>query len=428
MLDVIVIGAGAAGLSAARTLKDGKLSFTILEAQNRIGGRVYTLTPNPGDEPVELGAEFLHGLPSEVQEFVELEELQMRDGQGLLFTSEGKLIEDFDFFGRVSPLVKRLQEFKQKDLSFSEFVKTRCADIDPFTQNLCTQYIESYHASDVTRISVQALARIEKESEENKAVEEARHVRGGLQILIHRLADSIQDRIQLNQVVKKIDYKTEKVLVHLEAGKIIEARAALVTVPLGVLQAPVGQEGAIEFDPPLPDSKKQALSQLFSGPAVRIVYQFSKPFWEELQLSKWAVLWDCAPEAKIFAWWNRGNLLTGWYGGVQSQEFKDYSQKDFRTFGVKTLARIFKLPESEIDRLLLNIFYHNWMADPFARGAYSSILVGGIEAYQNLANPIENRLFFAGEAMEFGGYSGTVNGAVLSGIRAGKAVLNHLKK
>lgn len=430
MWDVIIIGAGVAGLNAARILCQNNQKVLVLEARSRVGGRIWTLDRSVRGEAVELGAEFVHGVPKEVTELLDPKtDLYQKEGEYLVARA-GRLDVEDDYYDRIQTVLKRLSSTIQVDRSFAEFVSRECPDALPKVVELTKNYIEGYHASDVTQISARALATIEKESLETNAVSGALFFRGGQQILVNRLMASMQATLLLGQVVRKINWSPGEVSVHSSSfdgdlkPSVYKGRAVLVTVPLGVLKSTQLEVGAIQFQPELPSWKQEAISLLSMGKAVRITYQFKTPFWEHLNsVPKIAMIFDTARETSLRVWWPRGNLLTGWIGGPQSQVWTDFSERARRFVGVQTISRIFGLPVEHLDSLLETSYAHDWSSDPFSKGVYSYVRVNGFLAPNHLAEPVESTMFFAGEATQWGGYTGTVNGAFLSGQRAAYQIL-----
>jgi monoamine oxidase len=431
LLDSIVIGAGAAGLNAARILHKAGRKVLVLEARSRIGGRIQTLQQASGGEPIELGAEFVHGLPPETQALIDQRtELMERDGEYLIARG-GPPQAEADYFEKLRSVLDRLDPHLTNDMSFLEFTEKLKPSPSAESVAMATQYVEGYHAADARQVSAQVLAQIETESQEENAVAGAFFMREGNHILVDRLAASIQSARQtilLEQRVEKIEWRPGHVSVHAidlqGQTRIFHARTAIITIPVGVLQAAQGELGAVRFEPELPRHKQDAIHKLGMGRAIRVTFQFQEPFWETLpNLPQWAMLFDVSLHARLRTWWPRGNLLTGWIGGPKAEGWGDLAAQDLRELGVASISRIFGVPREKVDSLLLDAFSHDWTADPFSRGVYNFVKVGGLNAQQLLARAEGATLFFAGEATHPGGYSGTVNGALISGARAAQEIL-----
>ena len=183
------------------------------------------------------------------------------------------------------------------------------------------------------------------------------------------------------------------------------------TVPLGVLQA-----GAIQFDPE-PRAILKAAAALRFGQVYRVTLRFQNSFWEEDERLKRAGFL-ISQDKRFFAWWTMHPLiapmLTGWMAGSAADQFRSSSRSRIASEALQSLARILngKIPRPEA------IYFHNWRTDPFFRGAYSYVPVNGLPARELLAKPVDDTLFFAGEATNLEGHGSTVHGAIASGRRA----------
>ncbi len=213
----------------------------------------------------------------------------------------------------------------------------------------------------------------------------------------------------------------------------IRARHALVTVPIGVLRAPAGVPGAIAFDPD-PPALRRALSGLAMGDVVRLVLRFRDPFWREAPLvARSARSGDAEPNffhffgAPFPTWWTcapvEAAVLTAWAGGPAASTLRSLPRTRIVRTAIETFAAGIGVPARRVARKLLDWDLHDWTADPHSRGAYSYALVGGATAGRRLMRPIEDTLFFAGEAVGKGD-SGTVPAAVASGERAARLILH----
>ena len=210
----------------------------------------------------------------------------------------------------------------------------------------------------------------------------------------------------------------------------LEARQAVVTLPLGVLQAKFPGSGAVIFDPPLRE-KEDALGKLAMGPVVRLVLQFDSTFWENSSLMGNGALRDLHflfTRNPVFpTFWTtmplRLPLLVAWCAGSGAAAKARWSQPELEQEALRSLSRALRLPEPALTRHFVRSYFHDWQADPFSWGAYSYVLAGGMGAQSSLATPLFGRLFFAGEATQSDGHHATVHGAFHSGIRAASEAL-----
>src|SRR5205823_394044 len=170
------------------------------------------------------------------------------------------------------------------------------------------------------------------------------------------------------------------------------------------------------------------------GQAIRITLALRRDFWaEQQQLSQAAFIHSDDPF--LPTWWtsldsaaslltaDSSKALTGWAGGPKAESLSRLSDAELADRAIQSLARILSVKREAIEARLVRWYVHNWSKDQFARGAYSYARVGGLEARRLLAAPLENTLYFAGEAADTYGYSGTVHGALASGHRTARLIL-----
>jgi monoamine oxidase len=209
------------------------------------------------------------------------------------------------------------------------------------------------------------------------------------------------------------------------SARTIEGGRALLTVPLGVLQQPAEAPGAIGFEPKL-GAKAKAIEGLAMGDVVRLTLQFHSRFWPVENFG-----FIHAEEAALPTWWSdkRGLLLTGWVGGPKATRLSREGPEAILTSALHALSSLFHTEPERLKDLLVASFTHDWLADPFARGAYSYTPVRMGEMPARLGAPVADTLFFAGEATDTKGEQGTVHGAIASGQRAANEILqNALRK
>jgi monoamine oxidase len=430
--NVVVVGAGVAGLAAGRALRDAGVPFTILEARARIGGRVMTTHPRGLLVPVELGAEFTHGEAEEVMHIAAQKGLRVADIAGRRFrAASGSLKVLDDFWERLDRVMRRLDEEREPDRTFAEAL-ARNASIAPDDRALALQYVEGFHAAHPRIISERALA---EGGSPRGDVRERRigRVLDGYDSIVRALADGIGGRIRLRAVVKTIEWRPGAVTVRLANGGRVQGSAVIVTVPIGVLAAPQGERGAIVFDPPLP-AKESAIASLAMGGVMRIGLRFDEPFWMskpfaadagDERLDTLSFLHGTS-DAAFPVWWTtypvRSPLLIGWCGGPQSFRLSGRPKGELEREALRSLADLLPVTVGRLRKHLVSSHTHDWIADPFSRGAYSYARVGGDDASKRLARPVDHTVFFAGEGADPEGRSGTVHGAIATGTRAAELI------
>jgi monoamine oxidase len=420
MKSVLVIGAGLAGLAAARRLANAGLHVTIVEARNRIGGRVHTVRDRRFSIPVELGAEFVHGKPKEIWDIIQQENILAGSIEGDNWCSENhELKRCNDFWPRWQKVAHQLKRAKSyPDRSFSEFIAT--IDADSETKKCAFEFVEGFNAARSDLVSVQYLANAQ-EAADRISGDTPFRVFAGLDSIAESLSrfDSTDVDIHLNTPIHEIEWRAG----YVRAGG-FEAEMAVVTLPLGVLQS-----GSVEFRPPV-KKNEAAAGSLIMGQVVKIILCFHSAFWEERAITK--VSFIHARGERFPTWWTTrpiaARVLVGWAGGPPAEELALKGEDFILAAAIESLANTFKIGMRAIERRIRAYYVADWQADPFSMGAYSYIPTGSITSPVVLAEPVANTLFFAGEATDTDGNTGTMHGAIATGYRAADEVLNSLRR
>lgn len=425
--DVIVIGAGVSGLAAARALRERGVRVEVLEARDRIGGRIFTHRDPRAPAPIELGAEFIHGSAPEAMAIVREAGLLAVDIPDDRWEQRGRnRVPSKDFWGRLAHIMGRMSASRDPDRSFHEFLATSPGGRNfARDRTLAREFVENFHAADSLRISERALA--EGGSPHGDAAEQRTgRVLDGYDHVPGWLARKPHDSVHLRTVVKHIEW--EPGAVHVDSSKgSYSAKAAVITLPIGVLQARPGDPGAVSIHPAIP-KHEDALALVTTGPVTRIVMLFREEFWKKGKLAKLSFIQSSDPDVPVF--WTlapqRAPMIVAWAGGRRGAALALVSASERRDRAITAVARVFGLPRAKLGELLVDSWTHNWEDDPFARGAYSYPLVGGAKAGAALARPIRGTLYVAGEATVGEADSGTVHGAIRSGHRAATQLARHL--
>ena len=437
-VDVVVVGAGAAGLAAAEALARAGRTVRVLEARPRIGGRVDTRSLQDWPLPVELGAEFVQGKARTLLARARKAHLSVqRTGQRHLTFRDGKLVDGADALGKALTVVAQLHG----DLPVDEALDAleRAGHLDTGLRPLVRQYVEGYYAADASRASAEAIGELERASRALQGDHVAR-LEGGYAALLEAVRRAVEkrqpDALRLSTVVTEIRWAAGHVLIQARKPTgltlpALQAQAALVTIPLGVLRAPEGATGAIRFAPRVHDVERAAAA-LRQGPLFKLLLRFREDFWSSgtptghhtrLRGLGFAQL----PGAPVPTWWTTAPIdspvLTGWAGGPGAQELSALAPDARRARALLSLEKIFGTPRTRLEALLEDEAQHDWQADPFARGGYAFTPVGGLGAARVLARPVAETLFFAGEHTHLEGQAGTVHGALETGERAAQECL-----
>jgi len=423
--DVVVVGAGAAGLAAARALAERSVRVIVLEGRDHVGGRVMWQSIGSVAVPAELGAEFIHGPAPETSALLREAGLTKvpTGGTAWMWSSDGGLRPaDEDFrSGDIFEGVRSLAEDESVEAYLSRF------EHDPRMRAQAQRarvFVEGFEAADPALASARAIAdelRTGVDSTSSRPVGSyaplfeylaAQCIRGGVDL---RLSTTVE-RIAWEPGAVTIDARGESGI-----ACTLRARCAIITVPVGVLRQR-GDAVPLSFSPPLPAEKQAALHGLEMGHAVRVALAFRTPFWEQVDGGRYRDAGFFQREAGTFnVFWTQMPLrirtIVAWAGGprataldgTSAQERIDRARDEFvAMFGQRDLVG----REYEAGTT------HDWSSDPFACGAYSYVVTGAGGARTALGSPVGETLFFAGEATSTDGQGGTAGGAFETGMRA----------
>lgn len=425
--DAIIVGAGAAGLMAARELVLTGKKVAVIEARERPGGRMHTIHDPAFEMPVELGAEFVHGNLQPSLSLLDKAGIKYYEVGGEMWQNkEGKLQEQDNQVEQYGALKKKFKELKE-DLSVNDFIENYLQEPELEELRLSLRnYVEGYYAANAGRASTFAL-RDELFSHD----EEQYRIEGGYIGLFEWLMEEAKKRgagFYFSQPVQSISWKEDEVEVQTEQ-QTFRSQKILVTVPMGVLKA-----GTIRFSPALPDQMKAA-QHLGFGPVIKIILQFSEPFWKDQSFTQQQDMREMGfvfSQELVPTWWTylpkEVAMLTGWSAGPHARELAGRSNVEILDSALDSLSRIFTMDNAELRHFLKGWHVANWMDDPYSCGAYSFEVVGGEAAKKVLLQPVAQTVFFAGEGLYSGPEIGTVNAALVIGRDMAHQVVASFKK
>lgn len=432
--DVLVIGAGAAGLAAAAELNAAGLSVCVLEARDRVGGRIFTRHEVNLPVPLELGAEFIHGESPATFDWLAKANVGIVDAAHSRWSVEGgKLRQGDEVFDEMNRGLEKLRK-PRKDLPFGEFLRKARGTLSPRAREFARSLVEGFDAADVTRVST--LATLEAWSGASAADAPTFRPLSGYSSLLGALQASLDPKLvqmQLNTVVREVRWRRGSVtLTGTRQGQpfSVSAPQVIVTLPLGVLQLPPQSAGAVQFIPAL-QGKQEAFAGLASGPVTKVVLRFGDAFWEDLDDGRYrnAAFFHSA-HAAFPTFWSmlpvRSPVLVAWAAGPHATRLAAADESEIVRCALDSLESIFGKRANARNRLQA-AYLHDWQADPFACGAYSYVIAGGMSAREQLGAPLQNTLFFAGEATDAAA-GATVGGALSSGKRAAWQAISFLRK
>ena len=409
--DVIVVGAGIAGLSAARELCREGARVTLCEASARFGGRIRTEYLEDWRLPVELGAEFVHGDPSELIGLLHEAGLTLEPVEGEHFEKVDGRLEPARGLNRAQRLLDGADSLLT-DRSALEFATMM--HLDAKTTRWLMQLVEGFHGAAVDRVSARSLAKQSGASETQYRVQE-----GYGALISYLIEDLVSQGVEfaLGQTITHVRAETGGV--ELESRtRSFRAAAVVLALPLSVLRARP-DEGGIVLDPET-TRIREALTRFEMGTVMRVVVRFREPPSVFSELPRGGFLH--APDAPFPTFWSgcdaEQSQLTAWCGGPRATGFPD--ERAVADAVLDSLARVSGNSPEAIERCMLDLHVHDFVNDPHLRGAYPYTVpasAGDPTLELALAPPV----VLAGDYLD-ADVLGTVGASVRSGYRAAEAL------
>jgi monoamine oxidase len=418
---VIVVGAGVAGLAAARSLADRGVEVVVLEARDRIGGRVWT-SDHWADAPVDLGASWIHGAGANP-----ITELAAKAGARTVATSyesstdyrsdghpfDESTSEAFDRWqSRITKALKAFQDEDGADTTVQAAVERalRWPTLPGGDQDLVAHLLNEYeheYAGSAAELSAHYF------DSDAELVGDDVLFPAGFRAIPEFLAAGLS--VRTGQVVRRIERSASAVTVRTDS-ETFGADHVVVTLPLGVLNS-----AAVQFDPALPADKQNAIDSLGMGVFDKCYLRFPEVFWPD---TDWLTYVPASGHyGEWEQWFNLARptgqpILLGFNAGDFGRALEKLGDSEIVAGAMRTLRTVFGpgIPDP-VDHQITR-----WSADPYARGSYSFNRIGSRPKMRDdLAASIDGRVHFAGEATSRDSF-GTVHGAYLSGILAAQQI------
>jgi monoamine oxidase len=409
---------------AGRRLSAVGHQVTILEARPSAGGRIFTLPSREShgfSVAAEGGAEFIHGnlpislgLAEEAGIFLQpvaAEMVGMRQGKEPDKEQRNRQSKDWG-------LLMQRMAMQGQDLPLADFLAEWFpGDQYPGLRDSAGRMAEGYDLADLHRVSTHSLYR----EWSGESDEEEYRPEGGYGPMIGYLAEVCRRQgceLQFSTIVTAVRWQRGRVEVTTTRGQVFIGTRLITTVSLGVLKA-----GSIRWSPGLP-RQQEAISKLGFGSVIKVLLEFNQPFWRHRKKpgrTLFIVSDEPAP-----TWWTQTAdecpLLTGWIAGGPMREFRKLGPDEKLEVCIESLGHLFSLERGALRGALVHSAILDWEDAPSIRGGYSFETVGGETERAALAGPIEDTLFFAGEAVYNGPVPGTVEAAFSSGITVAELI------
>jgi monoamine oxidase len=414
---IVIVGAGAAGLMAARELVRAGTTVTILEARERCGGRIHPLSISEFEYPADGGAEFVHGEAPVTRALLREAGLSLQEIEGERWSFDGADIMREDRHDPHEAELQAVLRDLRDDLTVAEFLRRHFAGDDyARLRHSIERMVEGYDAADPERASTLAL----REEWMHGGHSPQARIDGGYGALIDFLAAECRRLgviFRFGCVVLAIDEAGGTMAVRCAGGDVQGCDRVILTVPLPLLR-----------DIALPESargKAAAADEIGFGNVIKILLRFSRPWWRERK-QELANMTFLLSDQAIPVWWtqypNGHPVLTGWFGGPRTAALSHIAPQALVDAGLDSLAAIFKQPRGEIARELVAAAATNWAHDPYACGAYSWATPRTREA-QTILGRADSPVLFSGEALYRGADMGTVEAALASGQQTAGIIL-----
>jgi monoamine oxidase len=418
--EIIIVGAGAAGLMAARELSKAGKKIIVLEARDRVGGRIFPLSENEFGYAAAGGAEFVHGKARVTKALLKEagltyeptpEDAEMwRFENGKLIRGDSNPAANGEFAANRKLLYKKLQVLK-KDLPIAKFLSKNFSGVKyKGMKSWIIRMVEGFDAADPNLISTFSL----RDEWLGQQEWEQGRVKEGYKPMLDFLIEECKKnkvRFIFDQQVESVEIAdTIKLLV--KGKKVYQAEKVILTFPIPILRQ-------MNFNPKL-SKKIQAANNIGFGQIIKVLMRFKDSFWP----SKMSFLFS---SEIVGSWWTQYpknyKVLTGWISGPRALKLKDKTDAEIIKLAITSLSIIFQIEESKLKQNLLASKVINWPKDPFTKGAYSYSKVKSEAAYTELRSSYRNQVYFVGEAVYLEKQTATVEGALASGLDAAKKIL-----
>lgn len=417
--DVIIIGAGAAGLAAMKDLSEKGYKVCLLEAAEKAGGRIATIKDDKFSNLVEAGAEFIHGKLPYTFKLLKEAGINYEPVEGNMIGVQNGTWQKDEHDEHWDRFMNELNKLKT-DITILQFLDNHfCEPEYLYLRQAVQRFAEGFDLADISKASILPI------KNEWKNIEKKQYrIKGGyIQLIDHLLKCSLQKNavIYFNACVNKVERDKDNIVVHTTDKRKFDASKLIITVSLGVLQS-----GSIQFEPSLADHAI-AIQGLGFGAVIKFLLEFKTSFWNEFDDDVGFLLTD----EEIPTWWTQlpteSNLLTGWLGGPKAAEKIFETDAALLQTALNSLSSIFSMPPAMLREELVHHKIVCWQNQQYVKGGYSYSTLASEQARKILSTPVDDIIFFAGEAVAEGDSTGTVESALQSGYYTASLLIKKLQ-
>ncbi|NLR89912.1 flavin monoamine oxidase family protein [Flammeovirga agarivorans] len=403
-MNIAIIGGGISGLYTASILKELNYNITVYEASDRLGGRIYTHS-RIKKKFVELGAAEIHGMKSVNYEMLDHLEHKIEPIVGNEYVWFENKLHDVekkeDFPESVNGLFAYFGNISNETYEGSVMASLKEKSLYSSKLRYIVDGITSEYSASAEKLYAKSLG-----EEEWRWSSGFRNFfsYGRYSDAIDFFKDKLENEIQLNTSIVDINYADDGVTLLTRGGESHHFDKVIVSTSLGVLK-----KEKINFTPPMPDEKRIAIQKLGFGKGRKLFIEFDKPFWEEdtteILGGKKCPIYLIRPA--------QPNCICAYIMADAAKEFNQLSDEDVAEILINELDEMF--PDLNVQALYSNHYGKDWTSDPYFHGTYSYSRKDSIIHRETLKQPIEDKVFFIGEACNTSGHSATVHGAMETG-------------
>lgn len=418
-----IAGAGVAGLIAGIHLQMAGHRAKIFESGPMPGGRIKSIIVQ--GFLIEAGPEFIHGNGIETIGLLNKYQIPFVPSNGKMYQfRNGRFEPSGEVNGEWGELLDKMNDL-DNDLPFSEFLNTYFPGaLYNDLRNSAIGFAEGFDLADVKMASTKALV-LEWMQEEAGQF----RIPSGYHSLVRAMTDefiSLGGEFLFEYALESVNWNPGQIRITVRGKHEFSMDKLVISVPISMLSSSVPGTETVKFFPPLIE-KQKAFARIGFGTVIKIVMVWESAFWKS-RIPEAQFIFS---ESFISPWWTQFPLdiplLTGWLGGPAADAVSGESDEFFLAKALESLSDIFSIAQKDLKNKLKDFRVFNWKKEPWTRGAYSYPLADSAQDKAFAKQPVENRIYFSGEAFYEGPFQGTVEAALVSGLTAARQLLKDIK-